>query len=202
MIENVLILLSPISSVIVCNYFELLFRENGLRVLKNYHKLLYEVAFLTAFQLIFLKLMSSKPHENGLYFVLMELLILIILTSEDEMHLEISVDILLFYFLYKLIYIVFYDKFNLSSFVVGNVVFISIYLVSRNGMGLGDVILNGIFSLGFIGILEYFSFFTLTFTLGAMYSIVGLITKSLHRQDKIGFIKFMTMSYIIILLLR
>lgn len=201
MIKIISMLSIPINSVVIINYFEKLYSKN-ISKLNNKNKFWEKATIISIFQIIFFILFSLKYHKDNIYFFLLELLFLLILTKEDEMSLEISVNIIFIYFLYKVIFVILYWKFDFLSFFAGNLIFIFIFFISRGGMGLGDVILNGILSLAFNNFFEYFTFFTLTFFLGAVFSIFGLITKSLERQEKIGFIKFISMSYIIILLLR
>ncbi len=134
---------------------------------------------------------------------LFEILILLLITMEDEFHLEISVDFLALYLILKLIMLLFLNiKFSFGVFFLGNLLFIGIYIFSKGGMGLGDVLLNGIMTIGINSVEKYFLFFVLTFSLGALFSIIGIASKKLSRKDQIGFVKFMVMANLLIIYMR
>lgn len=153
--------------------------------------------FFQIYLLLFLNMTGS--YEIFLF----EILILLLITMEDEFHLEISVDFLALYLILKLIMLLFLNiKFSFGVFFLGNLLFIGIYISSKGGMGLGDVLLNGIMTIGMDSVEKYFLFFVLTFSLGALFSIIGIASKKLSSKDQIGFVKFMVMANLLIIYMR
>lgn len=99
-------------------------------------------------------------------------------------------------------YILYKNPINLLDSIGGLVlsggVFIIIILVSKGGMGGGDVTLIG--SLGFIlGIKYIFLTIFLSFILGAIISIFLLITKIKGKKDPIPFGPFIILGFMITL---
>lgn len=77
-------------------------------------------------------------------------------------------------------------------------VFIVIILVSRGGMGTGDVTLIG--ALGFVlGVKNIFITILLSFILGATISVLLLVTKIKGRKDPIPFGPFIILGFLMVI---
>lgn len=130
--------------------------------------------------------------------LILELIILISIIIEDEKGYEISI--------YKLVvlFIVTISKmmickigFSLETFILANALYGLIFLLAKGNFGLGDVILNGIIALNFSHPLTYFRFFTLTFCLGSILSLMSLYFRKQNLKSRIAFAKFIVIAYII-----
>ena len=116
---------------------------------------------------------------------------------------SLVITILILSILHKLSnYILYKTPINLLDSIGGLVLagglFIIIILVSKGGMGGGDVTLIGV--LGFIlGIKHIFLTIFLSFILGAIISIFLLITKIKGRKDPIPFGPFIILGFMITL---
>lgn len=100
--------------------------------------------------------------------------------------------------LYKLLNYYIYDSFeildSLGGLVLGGGVFLVIVILSKGGMGDGDVIL--ISSLGFILGTKYIIFnMFLSFILGAIISLILLITGIKTSKDPIPFGPFIVLAF-------
>ena len=118
---------------------------------------------------------------------------------------SLVMSILILSILHKLInYILNKTPINLLVSIVGMVLagglFILIILISKGGMGGGDVALIG--ALGFIlGIRKILLTIFLSFILGAIISIILLIGKIKGKSDPIPFGPFIILGFIISLFL-
>lgn len=82
------------------------------------------------------------------------------------------------------------------SMLVGGGIFLLIYILSRGGMGDGDVLL--IFTLGlFLPLKEMLLMIFLSFVIGALFSVVLLATKIKTRKDPIPFGPFIILAFFI-----
>jgi leader peptidase (prepilin peptidase)/N-methyltransferase len=133
--------------------------------------------------------------------------ILIVITFIDLEHMIIP-DILIvliisFTILYKFVSYILYNKApellnSIGGLIFSSILFILIILVSKGGMGTGDVTLIG--SLGFIlGIKNISLTIFLSFILGAIISIILLITKIKNKKDPIPFAPFIILAFFIVL---
>lgn len=87
---------------------------------------------------------------------------------------------------------------SIGGLLLAGVLFILIILISKGGMGGGDVTLIG--SLGFIlGIKNIFLTIFISFILGAIISIFLLITKIKGKKDPIPFGPFIILGFLITL---
>lgn len=117
------------------------------------------------------------------------------LTIEDEETMEISLNILILLLLVEIIIIAINRQaLDYISVIFGSLSFFLIHLLTK-GIGLGDVILNSILSLRFSSVLLYFKFFTLTFSIGAIYSIYSLVRGKLTLKSSVPFVKFIVIAY-------
>lgn len=83
------------------------------------------------------------------------------------------------------------------SVLAGGGIFLLIFLLSRGGMGEGDVILIAALGL-FVGIKEMFELIFLSFVLGAIISVALMALKVKSRKDAIPFGPFITLSFFIV----
>lgn len=156
------------------------------------------IVVIILIQFMFLKSINTRVNTSYYLFAIIEFSIFALLTMQDELHLEISLDLLLFYLFIKIVWaIMFRTKIINATFFLSNLIYFSIFIISRKGIGMGDVFLNGIMTLGTKSFLKYLFFFTTTFSIGAVLSILGIITHSLDRKDKVGFVKFLIVGYLI-----
>ncbi len=156
------------------------------------------IVVLVLIQFMFLNSINTRVNTSYYLFAIIEFSIFALLTIQDELHLEISLDLLLFYLFIKIIWaIMFRTKIINTTFFLSNLIYFSIFIISRKSIGLGDVFLNGIMTLGTKSFLKYLFFFTTTFSIGAVLSILGIVTHSLDRKDKVGFVKFMIVGYLV-----
>lgn len=122
---------------------------------------------------------------------------LIAIVIEDERGYEISIYKLVLLFLITLIKIFIYRfKFSLETFLLANALYLLIYLLAKGSFGLGDVILNGILALNFFNTWSYFKFFTLTFCLGSLISLLSVYLKKLSLKSRVPFAKYIVMAYL------
>ncbi len=133
--------------------------------------------------------------------------LLIVITLIDLQHMIIP-DILIILILvisviYKILLYILYSKSpdllnSIGGLVLSSLLFILIIIVSKGGMGGGDVTLIG--ALGFIlGIKRIFLTIFLSFILGAIISIFLLITKIKGRKDPIPFGPFIILGFFIVI---
>lgn len=134
--------------------------------------------------------------------LILELIILIFIVIEDEKGYEISI--------YKLVvlFIVTISKmmickisFSLETFILAIALYGLIFLLAKGNFGLGDVVLNGIIGLNFSHPFTYFRFFTLTFCLGSILSLISLYFRKQNLKSRVAFAKFIVIAYIIELVL-
>lgn len=127
-----------------------------------------------------------------------ELFLLALIVIEDEKTREISVNKLLALFIISLIKLFLSaSNFPLWSFLLGNSLYFLIYFLAKGNFGLGDVFLNGILSLNFQNPIGYFRFFTLTFALASLISIILVFLKRKNLKSKIPFAKYIVAAYFI-----
>lgn len=123
--------------------------------------------------------------------------LLSILMIEDELNCEISLYLLLILGVLEIFSLVYTEfRFSFPTILFGNILFLLIYFLSKKMIGIGDLVLNGIFSFSFRNIINYFNFFTLVFVLASLFAIIGLLRKELKKKDQIPFIKFMAITYV------
>ena len=109
--------------------------------------------------------------------------------------------IIIFTIIYKVLLFLLYSKSpdllnSIGGLVLSSLLFVLIILVSKGGMGGGDVTLIG--SLGFIlGIKNIFLTIFLSFILGAIISVILLITKIKGKKDPIPFGPFIILGFFI-----
>lgn len=128
---------------------------------------------------------------------LIEFIILIKLTVDDEKSMTISILDLVLLFITELLILKTQEIFiSLRVCLFSICLFFFIYSLTK-GIGLGDVILASILSLRFQNITDYFYFFTLTYSIGALYSIYILLIKGANLKDSIPFVKFIVFGYYI-----
>lgn len=132
--------------------------------------------------------------------------LLIVITIIDLQHMIIP-DILVVLILgitiiYKILSYILYSKspellYSIGGLVLSGTLFILIIIVSKGGMGGGDVTLIGV--LGFIlGIKKIFLTIFLSFLLGAIISVFLLIMKIKGRKDPIPFGPFIILGFFIV----
>ncbi|MEY8415268.1 prepilin peptidase [Tissierella praeacuta] len=132
--------------------------------------------------------------------------LLIVITVIDLQHMIIP-DILVVLILgitiiYKIFSYILYSKSpellnSIGGLVLSGALFILIIIVSKGGMGGGDVTLIG--ALGFIlGIKKIFLTIFLSFLLGAIISVFLLIMKVKERKDPIPFGPFIILGFFIV----
>lgn len=132
--------------------------------------------------------------------------LLIVITVIDLQHMIIP-DILIILILgitivYKVLSYIVYSKSpellnSIGGLVLSGALFILIIILSKGGMGGGDVTLIG--ALGFIlGIKKIFFTIFLSFILGAIISVFLLITKIKGRKDPIPFGPFIILGFFIV----
>ena len=155
--------------------------------------------------IIYLIIFSHFGFSLELFFYAIIFSILIIITVIDLQHMIIP-DILIVFILgitiiYKLVSYLLYSNLpellnSIGGLVLSASLFIIIIIVSRGGMGGGDVTLIG--ALGFIlGIKNIFLTIFLSFILGAIISIFLLITKIKGKKDPIPFGPFIILGFTI-----
>lgn len=181
---------------IINGIFTYIFIENEYEYLDN--EFCMKAGIFTSILTIIIQLISPLIRDLiSLTFNSIMACILSILMIEDELKCEMSLYLLIILGLFKIFFLI-YSGFDLSYMTIlfGNLLFLSIYFLSKKMMGIGDILLNGILSLSFDSMLNYFNFFTITFLLGSLFVIIGLLTKKLRKNDSIPFVKFMVISYI------
>lgn len=155
--------------------------------------------------IIYLIIYSHFGFSLELFFYAIIFSILIVITIIDLQHMIIP-DILVIFILgstiiYKLVSYLLYSNppellNSLGGLVLSALLFIIIIIVSKGGMGGGDLTLIG--ALGFIlGIKMIFLTIFLSFILGAIISIFLLITKIKRKKDPIPFGPFIILGFII-----
>lgn len=88
---------------------------------------------------------------------------------------------------------------SISGFIGAGLLFLIIALVSNGGMGGGDIKLSAV--LGFIlGLKKTFLNILLSFIIGAVFSIILLLSGKKGRKDAIPFGPFINISFLITLL--
>lgn len=133
--------------------------------------------------------------------------LLLVITLIDLQHMIIPdiliILILIISVIYKILLYILYSKSpdllnSIGGLVLSSLLFILIIIVSKGGMGGGDVTLIG--ALGFIlGIKRIFLTIFLSFILGAIISIFLLITKIKGRKDPIPFGPFIILGFFIVI---
>lgn len=157
--------------------------------------------------IIYLIIYSHFGFSLELFFYAIIFSILIIITVIDLQHMIIP-DILVILILgatiiYKFVSYLLYSNSpelinSLGGLVLSALLFIIIIIVSKGGMGGGDLTLIG--ALGFIlGIKKIFLTIFLSFILGAIISIFLLITKIKEKKDPIPFGPFIILGFTITL---
>lgn len=154
-------------------------------------------------QLFFICSLDFKINIELVFVYLLEFVILLILVIEDETAMEISSVYLLYLTIVKLLqFFISRSVFSPLTFLFANFIFLIIFLLSKGGIGMGDIILNFALSFTFNSVLEYYRFFTLSFSIGAVYSSYLILVKNYTCKSKIGFVKFLTASYYISIIMR
>lgn len=148
---------------------------------------------ISLFSIIILGLLSLLRDIN--IFNVIELIILVLIVYEDEKNKEISINRLLVLGLITITSTYLNDiKINLNVVVFSILIFAIILFISRGGFGLGDVVIGIIFSLKYNSILDYYLFFTISFSLAGIYSLILLSIKKLKVKDYIPFGKFLVLG--------
>lgn len=138
------------------------------------------------------------PQLMNKLILILEFIILISIIIEDEKGYEISIYKLVFLFIVTISKMMRFNMiFSLKTFIIANALYVLIFLLSKGNFGLGDVILNGIIALNFSHPLNYFKFFTLTFCLGSIISLLDVFFKKQSLKSKIAFAKFIVIAYLI-----
>lgn len=132
----------------------------------------------------------------------LELVVLISIGLEDQRTKEISIYKFLVLLLLTASKILLLGReFPWSTLLLANGLYLLIFLLAKGNFGLGDVALNGILALNFSHPLAYFSFFTLTFALGALILVSFLYFKKLGPRTRIAFAKYIIGAYYLVFLL-
>ena len=137
------------------------------------------------------------------YGIIFSILIIIGFIDLKEMIIPdiLVILILITTIIYKLLTFILYSKYpdllnSIGGLVLSSLLFILIIDLSKGGMGGGDVTLIG--SLGFIlGIKNIFLTIFLSFILGAIISVILLITKIKGKKDPIPFGPFIILGFFI-----
>ena len=137
------------------------------------------------------------------YGIIFSILIIIGFIDLKEMIIPdiLVILILITTIIYKLLTFILYSKYpdllnSIGGLVLSSLLFILIIVLSKGGMGGGDVTLIG--SLGFIlGIKNIFLTIFLSFILGAIISVILLITKIKGKKDPISFGPFIILGFFI-----
>lgn len=162
------------------------------------------IELLNAIIYLFIYIQFGFTLKFFFYTVIFSLLIVI--TAIDLEHMIIP-DILIIFILalsiiYKILTFLLYNNSldllnSIGGLVLSGLLFTLIIILSRGGMGEGDVTL--IASLGFIlGIKKIFLTIFLSFILGAIISIFLLIMKIKDRKDPIPFGPFIILGFSIV----
>ena len=165
------------------------------------------VELINAF--MYLLLFEQYGFTLEFFFFAIVFSMLIIITFIDLQHMIIP-DLLVIIILgstiiYKVLSFLLYNTpfeliNSIGGLVLSGLLFIIIILVSKGGMGGGDVTL--IAALGFItGIKRIFLIIFLSFILGAIISVFLLITKIKGKKDPIPFGPFIVLGFFINILL-
>ncbi len=139
--------------------------------------------------------------EFFFYGVIFSILIIIAFIDLKDMVIPdlLVVFIIVVTIIYKLASYIIYDNSpqlldSVSGLVLSSLLFIIIIVATRGGMGEGDVTLIG--SLGLIlGIEKIFLTVLLSFILGAILSVLLLVTKVKGRKDPIPFGPFIILGF-------
>lgn len=154
----------------------------------NNHKTI--ILIVTLFSL------NNLLFRNLNFLTLIEFLIILSLVVEDEINLEVSLYKLILLFVIKLIILYLNDeKIYKNVILFSNTIYFGIYFISKGNFGIGDVFLNGIMTLNYSNVFDYFRFFTTTFTIGAIFSLIVLIRNRNYLNFKVGFIKYLAIGY-------
>lgn len=128
-------------------------------------------------------------------FILIELIIFIPIAYQDEKEQEISVYKLAILAAVTITKISIAKTISFNTIFFSNILYILIYFISKKAMGLGDLFLNGIIGLNFLGIQSYFYYFTMTFILASCHNIILIILKKVKLNSYIAFAKYMIIAY-------
>lgn len=128
-------------------------------------------------------------------FILIELIIFISIAYQDEKEQEISVYKLAILAAVTITKISIAKTISFNTIFFSNILYILIYFISKKAMGLGDLFLNGIIGLNFLGIQSYFYYFTMTFILASCHNIILIILKKVKLNSYIAFAKYMIIAY-------
>lgn len=82
-----------------------------------------------------------------------------------------------------------------------NGLYVLIYLLAKGNFGFGDVILNGILALNFSNLWSYFKFFTLTFCIGSVISLLAFYLNKVSFKSKVPFAKYIVIAYLLTMLI-
>ena len=137
------------------------------------------------------------------YAIIFSILIVIGFIDLKEMIIPdiLVILIIIITIIYKVLLFLLYSKSpdllnSIGGLVLSSLLFILIIVLSKGGMGGGDVTLIG--SLGFIlGIKNIFLTIFLSFILGAIISVILLITKIKGKKDPISFGPFIILGFFI-----
>ncbi len=161
------------------------------------------VELLNACIYLFTYIKFGFSLEFFFYAIVFSILIVIAFIDLEHMIIPDVLIILIlgFSMIYKLLLYILYSKSpdllnSMGGLILSGLLFVLIILVSRGGMGGGDVTLIG--SFGFIlGIKNIFLTTFLSFILGAIISVFLLITKIKGKKDPIPFGPFIILGFFI-----
>lgn len=163
------------------------------------------VELLNAISYLIIYTKFGLSLEFFFYAIIFSLLIVVTFIDLKEMIIPdiLIILILVISVIYKILLYILYSKSpdllnSIGGLVLSSLLFILIIIVSKGGMGGGDVTLIG--ALGFIlGIKRIFLTIFLSFILGAIISIFLLITKIKGRKDPIPFGPFIILGFFIVI---
>lgn len=194
--NNLLILLL---SIIYLSYFYNYEDNNLEKIYKKRTKLTPVIIFCVSLY-CFTKELEVIDTLKLLYFV--ELYYLTILTLEDEKECEISVVYVLILFINKLFICIIKKHLSISALILSSGIFSLIYLISKKSIGFGDILINLILSTDMVSMFEYYIFFTISFALGGVYSLIIILKKDYEKSLAIPFLKFIYLAYLITIVRR
>lgn len=194
--NNLLILLI---SIIYLSYFYNYEDNNLVKIYMRRTKLTPVIIFCVSLY-GFTKELEVIDTLKLLYFV--ELYYLTILTLEDEKECEISLVYVLILFINKLFICIIKKQLSMSALILSSGIFSLIYLISKKSIGLGDILINLILSTDMVSMFEYYIFFTISFALGGVYSLIIILKKDYEKSLAIPFLKFIYLAYLITIVRR
>ncbi len=162
------------------------------------------IELLNAIIYLFIYLQFGATLEFFFYGIIFSLLIIITVIDLQQMIIPdiLTILILVTSIIYKILLFLLYNNSldllnSIGGLVLSGLLFILIIILSKGGMGGGDVTL--IASLGFIlGIRKIFLTIFLSFILGATISIFLLVMKIKGRKDPVPFGPFIVLGFSIV----